>query len=54
MRVYEYPSGNPRRPYAVGVKAGGMGWRWEFGSKEKAAAIAAQLRRGEVSPREVF
>lgn len=53
VKVYLYPSGDPRRPYAVGVKTGGMGYRWTFGSEERAAVVARQLRRGEVSPREV-
>lgn len=52
-KVYEYPSGDPRRPFAVGYKVGQMGFQFTTGSPERAAEVADGLRSGTLNPRQV-
>lgn len=48
-----YPSGDPRKPWAVGAKQGEMGYRWTFGHEDRADAIAHGLRARKITPSEV-
>lgn len=45
---------DPRKPYAVGARRGGMAFQFTTGSPERAEEWAAGLRSGALNPREVL